>query len=64
MLQRAAHEMYAWWLSDVLLFDGQTIHFGAAGSFVKHHSKVYAILRGELCETGDLTATSRHKDNK
>ena len=36
-----------------------TLNFGAMGSFVKYHSKVKAILRGELCETGDLTATSR-----
>ena len=60
ILQRAAHEMDARWLSDFLLLDGRTINVGAVGSFVKHHSKVKAILRRELCETGNLTATSRH----
>ena len=59
VLQRATHEMDAWWLSDFLLLDGRTINVGAVGSFVKHHSKVKAILRRELCETGNLTATSR-----
>ena len=45
MLQRAAHEMGAWWLSGFLLLDGRTINVGAVGSFVNHHGKVKAILR-------------------
>ena len=59
MLQRDAHEMESWWVSSFHLVDRRTLNFGAAGSFVKHHSKVKALLRRELCKTGDLTAACR-----
>ena len=40
VLRRDAHEMDAWWLSDLLLLDGRTFNFGAVRLFVKHHNKV------------------------
>ena len=39
MLQRAAREIDARWLSAFLLIDGRTLNFDVVGSFVKHHSK-------------------------
>ena len=54
MLQRAARDVDVWRLSDFLLLDGLTLNFSAAGSFVKHHSNVDALLRRELCGSGDL----------
>ena len=32
VLQRAAHDMGAWWLSEFLLLDSRTINFGAVGA--------------------------------
>ena len=60
VLQRATHEMDAWWLSDFLLLDGWTLNFGAVASFVKHHSKVKAFSGARCCESSGLAAMFRH----